>query len=239
MKRVVRFLIHLYPAWWRRRYGQELEALLEDSGSGSRDVWDLFRAAMEMQMKTWSFGRIVMVCGIAGLVLSGAVAFSRPYQYRSLATLKAETQNGSPPDSPAYWNALETVAFPPQALSDIIHQQHLYTDMPIGDSIERLRRGIRMEPISQGLVQVSFAYKDPVLAERVSQDLAGRLITANLITRGVNGTVLRLSEMASPDPPTMQVERKRYGLAGLGLPAGMLFGVVLALILRRRAPAIR
>ena len=38
-----------------------------------------------------------------------------------------------------------------------------------------------------------------------------------------------------PDQPKRQVEGKRFGLAGLGLPAGMLFGVVLALILRRRA----
>ena len=87
MKRVLRFLIQLYPAWWRRRYGGELEALLEDSGS--HDVWDLLRGAMEMQMKTWSFGRIVTVCGIAGVVLAGIVAFLlMPYPYRSTATLK-------------------------------------------------------------------------------------------------------------------------------------------------------
>jgi uncharacterized protein involved in exopolysaccharide biosynthesis len=231
MKRISRFLIRLYPAWWRRRYGQELEALLEDSGS--RDVWDLLRGAMEMQMKTWSFARIVIVCGIAGVLLAGIVAFSMPYRYRSTATLKAETRNGSP----AYWNALETAAFPPQALSDIVQQEHLYTNMPTEDSIERLRRDIRMEPVSQDLAKVSFAYEDPIQAQRVSQDLVSRLIAANLTTRGVNGTALRLSLVVAADKPKKQIERKRYGLAGLGLPAGLLFGVVVALILRRRAPA--
>ena len=42
MKRVLRLLARLYPAWWRSRYGKELEALLEDAGSGRRDAWDLF-----------------------------------------------------------------------------------------------------------------------------------------------------------------------------------------------------
>jgi hypothetical protein len=229
MKHVLRFLIRLYPAWWRDRYGKELEALVEDSGS--HDVWDLLRGAMEMQMKTWSFGRTVVVCGIAGLVLAGVVAFSMPYQYRSTATLKAEQQD----PSPAYWHALAIAAFPPQALSEIIHREHLYTNTPIEDSIDRMRRGIRMEPVSQDVARVSFAYEDPVQAQRVSQDLVARLITANLNTR-VSGPV-RLSLDVAPDQAKKQIERKRYGLAGLGLPAGMLFGVVLALILRRRAPA--
>ena len=35
MKRVLRFLIYLYPAWWRRRYGRELEALLEEGYSAA------------------------------------------------------------------------------------------------------------------------------------------------------------------------------------------------------------
>jgi hypothetical protein len=112
MKRILRLLIRLYPAWWRCRYGAELEALLEDSGS--QDVWDLLQGAMEMQMKTWSFGRVVVVCGIAGVLLTGTVAFLMPYQYRSAATLKAEMEE----PSPAYWHALAIAAFPPQALSD-------------------------------------------------------------------------------------------------------------------------
>ena len=42
---------------------------------------------------------------------------------------------------------------------------------------------------------------------------------------------------APPGPPKRQFEGKRLSLVGLGLPGGMLFGVVLALILRRRKPA--
>jgi len=231
MKRVFRFLIRLYPAWWRRRYGRELEALLEDSGSGWRDVWDLFRGAMEMKMSRWSLGRIVTVCGIAGVLVTGTIAVSMPYRYRSTAVLQSDGDR-----SPDDWNALTHAAFTPQALSNIVSREHLYAHAPIEDGIDRMRRAIRLAPAGPNLVQVSFAYEDPTRAQRVSQELVDRMITANLRPRdNPNGLVLKL--VAPADQPTRQVERKRYGLAGLGLPAGLLFGVVLALILRRRAPA--
>jgi hypothetical protein len=172
MKRVLRFLIRLYPAWWRRRYGHELEALLGDSGS--HDVWDVFRGAMEMQMKTWSFGRIVTVCGIVGLVLAGAVAFSAPYKYRS---------------------------------TTIVPLTVLFQD------------GSGKRAATQFLLSTIFQERNLDLREQGALPYQAGLL------------VLRNS-------PERIIERRRYVLAGLGLPVGLLFGVVLALILRRRrAPA--
>jgi hypothetical protein len=234
MRRVLRFLIYLYPAWWRRRYGLELEALLEDSGSRWRDVWDLFRGAiaMRMQMSRWSFVRIVIVCGIAGLVLAGVGALSMPipYRYRSTATFKIE-----PVDTDAL-NRVVHAAFTPQALSDIIRQEHLYGEAPIDASIERLRRAILIKPTGSNLGQVSFVYENPVQAQRVTQDLIGRIVSAN-VTPGINPNGMLIEFAAPPGLPKRQFEGKRLSLVGLGLPTGMLFGVVLALILRRRRPA--
>lgn len=221
----MKFLIKLYPARWRQRYGKELEALLEDSGS--RDAWDLFRGAMEIQMKTWSFGRVVTVCGIAGVVLAGTVAFSMPYRYRSTAVLKSDTLD------PAVWNGLTSAAFTPQALSDIIHREHLYAGAPPNDGIDLMRRAIRIEPAAPSLVRVSFAAEDPVQAQRVSQELVGRIVTANL-NPSANPNGLTVQLVIPADLPKKQIERKRYGLASVGLPVGLLFGVVLALLLRRR-----
>jgi len=240
MKHVLRFTIRLYPAWWRRRYGAELEALLEDSGS--RDVWDLFRTAMEMQMSKWSFGRIVTVCGIAGVLLAGAVAFSMPYRYRSTATLKME------PYSEAF-ERLAQAAFTRQTLTNVINNFNLYTrerrSMPMEEVIDDvMRREIRVRRVAPNIAQVSFAYEDPVQAQRVNQDLVARLIAANLGFRGeaispspsdrTDGE--RIELIVAADQPRKQIETKRYGLAGLGLPVGLLFGVVLAVVLRRRAP---
>jgi hypothetical protein len=233
MKHLLLFLVRLYPAWWRRRYGRELEVLLEDSGSGSRDVWDLFRAAMEMQMKTWSFGRIVTVCGIVGLVLAAAVAYSMPYRYQSTAVLKM-----TPADSEAF-AGLAQKAITRWVLTDIINKENLYirerADAPFEEALDRMRRAIRIRPVAQDLAQVSFAYEDPVHAQRVSQELVTRIIADNVTTR-VNPSGLVIELAVPADRPKKQFENKRLGLAGLGLPAGLLVGVVLALILRRRTP---
>ena len=100
-----------------------------------------------------------------------------------------------------------------------------------------MRRGIRVRPAAPNLVQVSFGYEDPIRAQRVSQDLAGRIVAANLIpTANPNRQLIQLLE-----PPT-QAERQIEGKArtastALGLPVGLLLGAVLAFILRRRAPA--
>ncbi len=230
MKRVLQFLIRLYPASWRRRYGKELEALVEDSGS--HDVWDLLRGAMEMQMKTWSFGRIVTLCGIVGVAVAGAITYSRPQQYQSTATLKMDK-----PD-PDVLNRLVGAAFTRNALTSTINKFNLYrgerSRMLIEDVIDKLmRREIWITPVSPDLVQVSFAYEDPVQAQRVSQDLVGRVIAANLSTPNVG-----LIQLVAPADQAKRTGGKvRFALTSLGLLVGLLFGVVLAVILRRRAPA--
>jgi hypothetical protein len=232
MKHVLRFLMRLYPAWWRRRYGGELEALLEDSAS--HDVWDLFGAAMEMQMKTWSFGKIVTACGLVGVVAAGAVAFSWPQQYRSTATLKLDKPD---PDS---FNRVIGEALPRNAFASIVVKYKLYPRerqrMPMEDVVEAMRRETRITLVSPDLAQVSFAYEDPVPAQQVSQDLVGRIIAANL--SAPNAGVIQLVAPADRAKKTIG-GKVRLALTSLGLPVGLVFGMVLALILRRRAPAIR
>lgn len=49
MSRFARALIRLYPAQWRKRYGEEFEALLEDSAPGLRAILDLMKGAIKMR----------------------------------------------------------------------------------------------------------------------------------------------------------------------------------------------
>lgn len=239
MKRLLKLLIFLYPARWRRRYGQELEALLEDSPSRWHDLGDLFLGAIQMQISKWSFGIIVAACGIAGLALTSIIAFSMPYRYRSTAIIKLETPGGSPAGP-----ALERVAaagLSPEALAGIIRAEHLYTRQltatPIEDVIDVMRRAIRVEPSGSNQARISFAYEDPGLAQRTSQDLVTRIISAN-VNQDVNQGGLRLELVTPADPGRQLIERKRYALAHLGLPVGVIAGVVLAVFLRRRTRTV-
>jgi hypothetical protein len=52
MKRTMRFLVWLYPSTWRKRYGAEFEALLEDATPSAQDAFDVFWGALKMQMTT-------------------------------------------------------------------------------------------------------------------------------------------------------------------------------------------
>jgi hypothetical protein len=49
--RLARLALRLYPLAYRRRYGAEMEALLEDSGADPRAVVDLFRGAIGAHLR--------------------------------------------------------------------------------------------------------------------------------------------------------------------------------------------
>jgi len=80
------WLVRLYPAAWRERYGEELDALLAERRIGPRDMFDIARAAMsehifnpsglgERIMQTYRGSVISMTkhpSAFVPLVLSGA-----------------------------------------------------------------------------------------------------------------------------------------------------------------------
>jgi len=51
MRRLIRLAARLYPASWRARYGAEFEALLNDMRPAWRDVFDVVRGGLEMQIR--------------------------------------------------------------------------------------------------------------------------------------------------------------------------------------------
>jgi hypothetical protein len=55
MKRLARWTMRLYPVRWRRRYGDEVDALVSDAGADARVVADLLKGAVRMQFAAWSF----------------------------------------------------------------------------------------------------------------------------------------------------------------------------------------
>jgi hypothetical protein len=49
MNRLTRTLIRLYPGGWRKRYGAEFEAMLEQVPPGWSANFDLFKGSIRMQ----------------------------------------------------------------------------------------------------------------------------------------------------------------------------------------------
>ncbi len=88
MKRAMRAAAWLYPKRWRKRYGDEFEALIEDAGAGWRSVADVLKGALKMQLSHWGSGRIVTVAAVVGVVIAAAASFSVPDQWQSQAVIR-------------------------------------------------------------------------------------------------------------------------------------------------------
>lgn len=56
MRRLARAALRLYPRWWRRRYGAELQALVEDLGDRPGMAADLARGALSVRLRKRSLG---------------------------------------------------------------------------------------------------------------------------------------------------------------------------------------
>jgi hypothetical protein len=201
MKRVLKLLAKLYPSAWRRRYGSEYEALLEERTPRAQDAIDVFWGAIKMQLTSWSFVRIVLPCALAGVLVAMAISFAVPPHYSSEKSLTVITTDTSA-------NALVVNdarnAFSRDFLASVIQKRNLYLRergrMPLNDVIDTMQGNIRFRaipvtsptawsgfeglsflPIQPGKLEpinvvVQFDYSDPHVAQQVDLDLVKELL---------------------------------------------------------------
>ena len=74
MRRIIHFLARLYPARWRKRYGDEFDALLEDSRLDWRAAIDVLANALKTQIMSISFWKIAASLSLLGA--TGALGWS-------------------------------------------------------------------------------------------------------------------------------------------------------------------
>ena len=188
MNRLARWVMRLYPARWRRRYGEEVDALLADSGADARAVTNLAAGGVRMQFSTWSFPKLALVLGLAGTLAGLGASFLIAPIYRSTATLQM-TAAGDEPSSPqlatnlnATIQQLQVNVFSRTTLSGIFNDPRLkiYTDLakvtPLEDIIEKMRSDSRVQFVSQpgqrvSVFTVAFQYPDREKAQRTTEAL--------------------------------------------------------------------
>src|ERR1022692_1771111 len=123
MKTLVRWAARLYPAAWRARYGDEMDALLEDVGPGSGDLWDIVRGALCMQMTNLSFWKIMAGCTLGGGLAAGGWSVALPERYVSRAVMRIDA---APREAQIQMMRLQQVALSRSSLTSIITGQNLY-----------------------------------------------------------------------------------------------------------------
>jgi len=218
MRRVARFLIRLYPASWRERYGEEFEVLLEDSSASSSSVFDLLKGAVKMQFNVPAFPNLALLLSIPGLLAGLGISFLVTPIYESNAVVAFDEKQGTAvvPEVVAAENDVMSRG----SLSGIIADPrlNLYAQerrkFPTEDVIERMRRHdihIERQPGSDShyvSLAISFSYSDAYKAQMTTQALVSHLMDAYMTQQRHAAILIRQS-------PDDEIERLRGRVAFL------------------------
>lgn len=189
MRGAARFLINLYPANWRERYGEEFQALLEDSAPSFSAIFDLMKGAIKMHLSLPAFPKLALLLSVAGLLAGWGVSYLVAPTYVSQATLQLSQKPGSAPaDLRSDVNAMEQTILSRTSLQTIILHPRLdlyrseRSRQPLEDVIETMRtRDLQIAFAGPAAVfTISFRASDPVKAHDVVQTLITRFQEANL-----------------------------------------------------------
>jgi capsular polysaccharide biosynthesis protein len=242
MKRVMRFLVRLYPSSWRNRYGVEFNALLEEPTLTAGDTFDIFWGALKMQMTPWGLGRVTFLCSVAGILVAAAVSFMVPVHYESQAIFTA-----APADETTrrVLSSVEQSVVSRESLASVIKEHNLYsrerTHLAFEEVIDEMKRNIHVYPApvaSSGKQDslkfvVQFDYSDGRVAQQANEDLAGRFIKGNfeMAPRLNSHTTLQLPELPSLPLRPASPDRTQFSVVGLlvGLLTGLTFAILLGL----------
>ncbi len=229
MKRLIRFVAGLYPRSWQERYGAEFAALLEDVNPDWRTSLDILKSALEMQMKTSNFGKILLAAGIAGAFVAAGVSFAIPKQYASQTVLKVAAKEDRS-DTGAAVLSLAQQTLSQNSLLSVINLERLYRQerarMPIGDVLDTMRKSIRITAIAQSAFAIQYTHDDPYKAQRVTQDLAASFIRENEL--GSAKVDLQILDAASL--PQRPVSASRWRITVVGFAAGLILAAIVALL---------
>jgi uncharacterized protein involved in exopolysaccharide biosynthesis len=224
---LTRLAARLYPRWWRERYGEEFEALIEDARPGLRGTMDVTRGALAMQISTpFSAKRIWLLGGLLGLAIGWAASFWMSPAYRSSAVLQFPGSSSDTNQATlAKISETANVTMSRGSLTNLIRQLNLYSEekhrMPLEKVLETMRRNILLTPTGvpgAPAFRISFDYPDRILAQRTVAEL-----TKGFLSSG--GTTLD-----SPSLPTNPVLPNRLAQASAGLGAGVVAGGIVALL---------
>jgi hypothetical protein len=223
MKYLMRTFASWYPAAWRRRYGEELEALLEDSGATWRGAWDVLRGALMMHLNTRSSVKTVAVATLIGLLFGAGACFLAPSGYSAEVAFQLTVPKGG--NAGQRMNALMQSAFDKD------------------QSLQALRPGIRIQPLrrvpasnSQWFpggdstdFSVEVRHTDRSLAEKAARTLVTEIVEANLglFARDHAGYATRIMVLHAPTAPPFRFPIGRF-LPPAGALAGLLLGLLIA-----------
>lgn len=246
MRWLIRLAMRLYPAWWRGRYGPELEALVEQSGATWRTAVDIAKGALIVRLsEVVKPAYPVIACTLLGVAGGALVAGTAPAHHSSVFDVEFESPAQSTEDRV---RELASAAFSDANLERLITQFGLFgrAERPGSDAVRQLRSDIALTVPAPNTVRVSLrqdpadAGRDGGRSARMSERLAVLMVEANLLIAERRG------QQGGPPPsrvrltgrPRHAVDRPNATIAiVVGLSSGLAAGLAIPLLRRQRAPA--
>jgi hypothetical protein len=230
MRRGAYLLIRLYPANWRERYGEEFEALVEDSSPGWTGIFDLLKGAIKMHLSVPTFPKLALMLSVTGLLAGLLISALVTPRYVSTSELTFEVVGSThaPASRDLREDLMQSVReiFSRTSLSGIIQDPRLdlYREerarMPLEDVIEKMKKDILIRPNGPGSAgqdrlpfSVSFTYRDRVKAHDTVDVLLGRFIRSNLSRAEAQDRARQSDQFQRLDARLAAVEKR------LGIPS--------------------
>lgn len=238
MSWIARLALRLYPHWWRRRYGTELQALVEDSGPTWRTVLDVGKEGLVMQLRDFrSPLYLVIGCALLGAGIGAAVFAATPPRWTLTSSIEVQSRSESPETR---LHALASQALSDDNLGRLVERLSVYRADHDGQApagvLRRFKADVSLTLTPVGF-DVSFSHPEGARARQVVENLTSLIIDANLgaAQAGSAGSGERYRVAGPPrqdrDGPDVTT------LTALGLGAGVLAGLAIAVFWRRRAAA--
>jgi hypothetical protein len=231
MKRIAQFLMRLYPANWRARYGDEFEALIEDSSPGWPGIFDLLKGAIRMQLSAPAFPKLALMLSVTGLLAGLGISFVVTPRFVSTAAMAFIPPNLTDVHRNVneVFLELQTEILSRTSLSSIIQDPRLdlykseRARMPLEDVIERMRLDLQISrdaPANTGgdylPFHITFAYADRLKAQQTVMALMTKLQDANLTSQRMQAQAKR----ASTSDQVYRLEARIAALENrLGMPS--------------------
>lgn len=248
MNHLLNIALRLYPAWWRKRYGDEFDAFLDEARPGIFGVLDILKGALAMRFSNPGNPlRILGMTTVLGLVAVAIFGLAAERQFRSTATVAiAQTPNYEYATHVDMGKRLQTVtalALSRTSLSQIANDHDLYPQLTDADRLKRMKEGIEIRVVSalpdmqdrQSAFDISFSHPDRDVANGVVRDLTSRLLDTNAgqvgqdAGEGLEPAFKVLDSASLPDTP---IQPAWGGILAAGFVGGLGLGLVLILVRR-------
>jgi hypothetical protein len=214
MKWALRVSLRLYPRQWRRRYGDELAALLEDTTPGWASLFDLVRGACIMQIRR--VPAIPIVATLIGASIGTAVWLNAPVMFASSALVRVQLPG----------SALEQ----PESDGARLFRARLARLVP-SDTARRATAITLVEPGPEStVVRVSYIGSDATRVRDFVSEVANAVIAPEGLSPG--GSILGAATLPTEPEVTSAAP------IGIGAGAGLVLGVAVMVAYTRRASAI-